>query len=79
VVLLAVLHHVDLVFAEEGFTLATGGRFDRFEDAKAFGVRADSVAALEVRAEPWSGRSFWGRNFGAFLCGDCTFPRFPRY
>jgi len=69
VVLLAVLHYIDLILAEEGLALPPGGRLDRFERAEAFGVRASCVAALEVRADPWSEWSFRARNCGAFLCG----------
>jgi hypothetical protein len=53
-VLLSVLHHVDLIFAEEGLTLPSSGRLDRSEDAEAFGISAACVAALEVCADPWS-------------------------
>ena len=72
VVLPPVLHHVDLISAEEGHAVPPGGRLDRLESAEASGFCAGGVRGLKVPEDLWVELTFWSRNCGAFLCGGCV-------
>ena len=73
VVLPPVLHHVDLISAEEGHAVPPGGRLDRLESAEASGFCAGGVRGLKLPEDLWVELTFWSRNCGAFLCGGSAF------
>ena len=65
VVLPPVLHHVDLIVAEEGHALPPSGGLNGPQLTEASGICMSMVAGLEVLADQWTESPFWSWNLGA--------------